>query len=85
MEAVVAIEQAMLRHLRPDKVNLASLGNAVPHVHWHVIGRFAWDSHFPGSVWAATQRAPDPARLQDVAGRLAALEQDLRSRLPGTA
>jgi diadenosine tetraphosphate (Ap4A) HIT family hydrolase len=77
MELLVGIEQAMLRHLRPDKINLASLGNAVPHLHWHVIGRFAWDSHFPGAVWAQPQRALDDARIQSVAAGLAALEQDL--------
>lgn len=79
VDTLVAIEQAMLRHVRPDKVNLAALGNAVPHLHWHVIGRFAWDSHFPGAVWAAAQRTPDAAQLQAVESRLAALEQDLQA------
>lgn len=77
MDAVVAVEQALRRHLAPAKINVASLGNMVPHVHWHVIARFAWDSHFPGAVWAAAQRAPDPRRLQDVARQLPALEQAL--------
>lgn len=79
METLVAIEEAMLRHVRPDKVNLAALGNAVPHLHWHVIGRFAWDSHFPAPVWATAQRAPDSAQLEAVDGRLAALEQELQA------
>ena len=83
METLVAMEQAMLRHVRPDKVNLAALGNAVPHLHWHVIGRFAWDSHFPGAVWAPAQRSPDAASLQMVEGRLAAFEQELLALLPG--
>jgi diadenosine tetraphosphate (Ap4A) HIT family hydrolase len=85
METLVAIEQAMLRHVAPDKVNLAALGNAVPHLHWHVIGRFAWDSHFPGAVWGAPQRAPDAARLQEVEARLDALEQELRTLQPRCA
>ena len=82
MDTLVAIEQAMLRQVQPDKVNLAALGNAVPHLHWHVIGRFAWDSHFPGAVWAQAQRPADPARLQAVQGRLAAFEQELLALLP---
>ena len=82
VETLVAIEQAMLRHVRPDKVNLAALGNAVPHLHWHVVGRFGGDSHFPGTVWSAAQRPPDPALLQDVEGRLGALEQELRTLQP---
>lgn len=82
MEVLVAVERAMLQHLAPDKVNLASLGNAVPHLHWHVIARFAWDSHFPGAVWAEPQRPRDDARLQALAGRLPAFEAALVDALP---
>ena len=63
MNAVVAIEQVLLEQLKPTKINLAALGNAVPHLHWHVIGRFEWDSHFPASVWTAPQRAVDAEKL----------------------
>ncbi|MFI4926450.1 MAG: HIT family protein [Burkholderiales bacterium] len=80
MDVVVALEEALLRHLQPTKVNIAALGNAVPHLHWHVIARFDWDSHFPGAVWAGVQRAPDPQKLEAVAARLPALEQDLLAR-----
>lgn len=53
---VLAVERALRDTLRPDKINLASLGNQVPHLHWHVIPRFTDDAHFPESVWAARQR-----------------------------
>ena len=85
METLVAIEQAMLGQLRPAKVNLASLGNAVPHLHWHVIARFEQDSHFPGAVWAQPQRAPDAELLRRLSAALPALEEGLRSALPGSA
>ncbi|RYF15150.1 MAG: HIT family protein [Comamonadaceae bacterium] len=81
IDAVTAVEEAMLRHLHPAKVNLATLGNMVPHLHWHVIARFDWDSHFPGPAWAQPARAADPARLQQVEERLPALEADLVVRL----
>ena len=81
LDVLVAVEEAMLRHLQPAKVNLASLGNAVPHLHWHVIARFEWDSHFPGAVWAQPQRAADEGRLGRLAARLPALEQDIATRL----
>jgi diadenosine tetraphosphate (Ap4A) HIT family hydrolase len=84
-DLLAAIDSAMLRVLQPTKVNLASLGNAVPHLHWHAIARFDWDSHFPGAVWAQPQRAADPARLGALAGRLPALEEALLSGLPRTA
>jgi diadenosine tetraphosphate (Ap4A) HIT family hydrolase len=63
MEAVWQVEAALRDVMSPTKVNLASLGNAVPHIHWHVIPRFADDAHFPGPVWAARQREPDARML----------------------
>jgi len=81
MEAVAAVESALRAHLQPDKINLAALGNMVPHLHWHVIARFAWDSHFPGAVWAAAQRERAPEREAEVAGRLAAAEAEMAERL----
>ncbi|MEO7390801.1 MAG: HIT family protein [Ramlibacter sp.] len=81
MEAVAEVEQALRAHLRPTKVNLASLGNAVPHLHWHIVARFEWDSHFPAAVWAAALRVPPEGAVAAVEGRRAALEQDLAARL----
>ncbi len=69
MEAVALVEQALREHLAPSKVNLAALGNMVPHLHWHVIARFDWDSHFPSPVWAAAQR-PSPVAQEDAVRRL---------------
>lgn len=74
MDAVVTVEQALRRHLQPTKVNLASLGNMVPHVHWHVIARFDWDSHFPAPVWAAAQRESPAEPSAGVVARRAATE-----------
>ena len=81
MDAVVAVEQALREHLSPTKVNIAALGNMVPHLHWHVIARFGWDSHFPSPVWASAQR-PGPQAQEDAGrARLPALEEALRQRL----
>ena len=52
LDVVFAAERALIGLLRPDKVNLASLGNMTPHLHWHVIPRFRGDPHFPDPVWA---------------------------------
>lgn len=56
IEAVNRVEQVLRSALRPTKINLASLGNVVPHLHWHVIARFDWDSHFPNPVWGSAAR-----------------------------
>ena len=60
MRVVFAVEAGLRELLSPDKVNLASLGNMSPHLHWHVIPRFRGDRHFPGPIWGApAQRAHD--------------------------
>jgi diadenosine tetraphosphate (Ap4A) HIT family hydrolase len=51
MKTVFAVEAAMREVIQPDKINLASLGNKTPHLHWHVIPRFSDDKHFPNSHW----------------------------------
>ncbi|WP_051255563.1 HIT family protein [Conchiformibius kuhniae] len=56
MDAVYRVEAAMRQVLRPAKINLASLGNMVPHLHWHVIARFEDDACFPAPVWAQAVR-----------------------------
>ena len=81
MEAVTLVEQALRQHLSPTKVNIAALGNMVPHLHWHVIARFDWDSHFPAPVWAAAQRPSPAAQEAAVLALLPALEAQLESQL----
>jgi diadenosine tetraphosphate (Ap4A) HIT family hydrolase len=63
-DAVVKLELAVREVMQPLKVNVASLGNVVPHLHWHVIPRYADDAHFPAPVWAQAQRTTDEAVLQ---------------------
>ena len=70
MMMVCKTEQAVRDVMRPDKVNLASLGNVVPHLHWHVIPRFADDPHFPNPVWGSKQRDTPHAAPPDLAARL---------------
>jgi diadenosine tetraphosphate (Ap4A) HIT family hydrolase len=56
MRVVFRIEEIVRVVFSPVKINLASLGNVVPHVHWHVVPRFADDPFYPQSVWSARQR-----------------------------
>jgi diadenosine tetraphosphate (Ap4A) HIT family hydrolase len=64
VESVVRIERVLRSRLQPTKINLASLGNMVPHLHWHVIARFDWDSHFPAPIWGPAQREVIPPAVQ---------------------
>ena len=56
MKTVFVVERVLRELLAPEKINLASFGNMVPHLHWHVIPRFADDPHFPNPVFGARQR-----------------------------
>ena len=84
MDAVACVERALLDHLpqslRPTKINLAALGNMVPHLHWHVIARHDWDSHFPAPLWGKPVRPAHADRLAELEAALPAMEaQMLRS------
>jgi len=74
MKVVFAAETALRQVLAPDKINLASLGNRTPHVHWHVIPRYEGDAHFPQPIWAVRQRDPDAAALAQRAAKLTELK-----------
>ena len=50
------IEKEMLSFFKPKKINIASFGNYVPLVHWHIMARFEEDSYFPEPMWGEKQR-----------------------------
>ncbi len=54
--ALDVIEKEMLSYYRPAKINIASFGNYVPLVHWHIMARFKEDSYFPEPMWGTLQR-----------------------------
>ena len=60
LRVVLATETALRQLMQPDKINLASLGNLVPHLHWHVIPRWQDDAHFPQPIWG--ERASPPQK-----------------------
>lgn len=79
MGVVFALEQALRGLTQPDKINLASLGNQVPHLHWHVIPRFLDDPHFPAPVWAPPVRPARPRPPPEIGRLRRALEDALQS------
>ncbi|CEJ96265.1 Diadenosine tetraphosphate (Ap4A) hydrolase and other HIT family hydrolases [Caballeronia glathei] len=81
MTAVNGVERAMRRVLSPAKVNLASLGNQVPHVHWHVIPRHSNDSRFPLPIWAPRQRTVSEAQLSKRRAQATLLREAVRLEL----
>ncbi len=74
MAAVYAVEGAVRATMAPQKVNVASLGNMTPHLHWHVIARHADDPHYPSSVWSLPQREHDAKATAERRSWVPALE-----------
>lgn len=81
MRLVAAVEEVLLSRLRPTKVNLAAFGNMVPHLHWHVIARFDWDSHFPQPIWGPRQRDVTPPATARLTLPLEALDEAVQAAL----
>lgn len=81
MQAVCKTEQAIRDVMEPHKINLASLGNMVPHLHWHAIPRYTDDLHFPDPIWASPKNpAVDATVLSTRRALLPALRAALVSR-----
>lgn len=83
MDAVWQVETALRSIMKPKKINLASLGNTVPHLHWHVIPRFEDDPQYPASVWVSTKRKPSPDVLAAREALLPALRTEIVRRMKG--
>jgi diadenosine tetraphosphate (Ap4A) HIT family hydrolase len=80
MRVVFAVEAMVRRLFAPDKINLASFGNMVPHLHWHVIPRWQDDRNFPEPIWGSVQRPGSEKRPAISNSELAAaLSQALNS------
>ncbi len=56
LQALDVIEKAMLQTFQPAKINIASFGNYLPQVHFHIMARFNNDSFFPEPMWGKKQR-----------------------------
>ncbi len=81
MKVVYAVEAVVRRELQPFKVNLASLGNMIPHLHWHVVARWQDDPHFPQPIWGARLREPAQAHLMRLEVQLPQVDRALRAEL----
>jgi diadenosine tetraphosphate (Ap4A) HIT family hydrolase len=81
MSLVFAVEEAIRHVMQPAKINLASLGNQVPHLHWHIIPRYQDDTFFPGSAWSERVRETPAVILQDRKDRAKGLDAAIRAAI----
>lgn len=81
MRIVFVVETVVRQVVKPDKINLACLGNVVPHVHWHVIPRWREDRCFPSPIWAPATRTTAGIPAADDPTRVHQLRDELEKRL----
>jgi diadenosine tetraphosphate (Ap4A) HIT family hydrolase len=81
MSLVFAVEEAIRYVMCPDKVNIAALGNMVPHIHWHVIPRYQDDAFFPGSAWSKRAQEVKDAVLETRRQKVLALPRVVRAAI----
>ncbi|HEX4051603.1 MAG TPA: HIT family protein [Steroidobacteraceae bacterium] len=76
-------QQAIVRTVRCDHLNLASLGNEVPHLHWHLIPRYRDDGRWGQPIWRADAVPDAPRHLAQpqYAALAAALNEALDAEL----
>jgi diadenosine tetraphosphate (Ap4A) HIT family hydrolase len=74
-------ERAVVAVVKPDHVNVAALGNVVPHLHWHVIPRTVGDPRWGAPIWTDSLGDMPETRLpaRERAELLERLRAELRS------
>lgn len=65
MNEVMFVAEAIRRTLRPDRLNYTCFGNAVPHVHFHIIPRFRTDPDWGTAPWRENEKTGLPAAELD--------------------
>lgn len=78
---LILLEKVLLEVMQPDKINLAALGNMVPHLHWHLIPRYQADVCFPASVWSEKQRESNHAHLEMQRSKVPSLKKKIQEVL----
>lgn len=78
MEEAALASRVIKSLYRIDKINIGSLGNIVPQLHLHVIGRYATDRAWPGPIWGVSGQGASPAEEISVeVNRIKAAFKDL--------
>ena len=57
MEEVTTVAAALASLYQPTKMNYELIGNVVPHMHWHLVPRFASDPLWPRPIWSEPHEA----------------------------
>ena len=58
-------QHAIERVVHPDHMNVATLGNVVPHLHWHIVPRYEHDPRWGRPIWSSDAASEPNTRLAD--------------------
>ncbi|MGL4269726.1 MAG: HIT domain-containing protein [Plesiomonas sp.] len=64
-----AVSRVISALYQPDKLNIAAIGNMVPQLHLHHVGRFSHDSVWPAPIWGrltASWRSDEQQRAETI-------------------
>jgi diadenosine tetraphosphate (Ap4A) HIT family hydrolase len=70
MNELMFVAEALRRTLRPDRLNYTCFGNAVPHVHFHIIPRCKSDPDWGKAPWRENEKASSPDDATALAARI---------------
>ena len=56
MFTIRQISEFVESHFKPDKLNVAAIGNIVSQLHIHVVARYETDPAWPGVVWSCNEK-----------------------------
>ena len=60
-----AAEVAIAKAVKPDHINVAALGNVIPHLHWHIIPRYRGDPRWGAPIWPTNLKDIPDTRLSE--------------------
>ncbi len=58
-------EKVLMSTFEPDHMNVASIGQVVPHLHWHVVPRYRSDPRWGGPIWMTHSNEMSVVSLSD--------------------
>jgi diadenosine tetraphosphate (Ap4A) HIT family hydrolase len=76
IEEMNSVAAALFRLFSPAKINYELLGNMVPHMHWHIVPRFATDPLWPRPIWSE-QHEPVALAASEYAARISLIRNEL--------
>jgi diadenosine tetraphosphate (Ap4A) HIT family hydrolase len=78
---IMNVEKTLIDVFQPDHINIASLGQVVPHLHWHIIPRYTGDPRWGGPIWTTTEEEMEKVYLAEE--KYECLADEIRNKLNG--